>query len=162
MLKTSKVKYSKHRKRRKKTFMQVGKTAQNAIAVMSYLAECYRDKTGLVSSQHVADARLLSKPLAAKILTTLSQAGYVKGSTGPGGGYAIEGDPKEINLIDVVHCFEVKNKIMQCPFGEGWCGNHAPCPMHDDIIKMTEEMGHFLKSQNFGAFTQPGYSSKRP
>lgn len=142
--------------------MQIGKTAQNAIAVMSYLAECYRDQTGLVSSQNVADARILSKPLAAKILTTLSQAGYVKGSTGPGGGYAIAGDPQKIRLLDVVNCFEVKNKIMQCPFGEGWCGNNDPCPMHDEIIKMTEDMEHFLKSSNFGAFAQPGYSSKRP
>lgn len=142
--------------------MQVGKTAQNAIAVMSYLAECYRDQTGLVSSKNVADARILSKPLAAKILTTLSQAGYVKGSTGPGGGYAIADAPEKIRLIDVVNCFEVKNKIMQCPFGEGWCGNHDPCPMHDEIIKMTEEMEHFLESKTFGPFAQPGHSSKRP
>ena len=141
--------------------MQIGKTAQNAIAVMSYLAECYRDQTGLVSSQNVADARILSKPLAAKILTTLSQAGYVKGATGPGGGYALAKKPEEISFIDVVHCFEVKNAIMQCPFGEGYCGNHDPCPMHDDIVKMTEDMENFLKSNHFGSFTEPGYSSKR-
>ena len=142
--------------------MQIGKTAQNAIAVMSYLAECYRDKTGLVSSQNVADARILSKPLAAKILTTLSQAGYVKGSTGPGGGYELAKIPNQIRLIDVVNCFEVKNQIMQCPFGEGWCGNHDPCPMHDDIIAMTEDMHDFLKKNHFGTFAEPGHSSKRP
>lgn len=141
--------------------MQIGKTAQNAIAVMSYLAECHRDQTGLVSSQNVADARLLSKPLAAKILTTLSQAGYVKGATGPGGGYALAKDPAEIRFIDVVHCFEVKTQIMQCPFGEGWCGNHDPCPMHDDIIKMTKEMELFLESNTFESFATPGHSSKR-
>lgn len=142
--------------------MQIGKTAQNAIAVMSYLAECYRDKTGLVSSQNVADARVLSKPLAAKILTTLSQAGYVKGSTGPGGGYELAKHPDTIKLMDVVNCFEVKNKIMQCPFGKGWCGHHDPCPMHDDIIAMTEDMHAFLEKNHFGTFAQPGHSSKRP
>lgn len=141
--------------------MQIGKTAQNAIAVMSYLAECHRDQTGLVSSQNVADARVLSKPLAAKILTTLSQAGYVKGATGPGGGYALAKKPEKIRLIDVVNCFEVKNKIMQCPFGHGWCGNNDPCPMHDDIVKMTEDMEQFLTSNTFGSFAQPGYCSKR-
>lgn len=142
--------------------MQVGKTAQNAIAVMSYLAECYRDKTGLMSSQNIADARLLSKPLAAKILTTLSQAGYVRGATGPGGGYELALKPDQISLIEVVNCFEVKTKIMQCPFGEGWCGNHDPCPMHDDIIKMTDEMEAFLTENNFGSFAASGHSSKRP
>ncbi|NWK55718.1 Rrf2 family transcriptional regulator [Verrucomicrobiaceae bacterium N1E253] len=142
--------------------MQIGKTAQNAIAVMSYLAECYRDDQGLVSSQNVANARILSKPLAAKILTTLSQAGYVRGSTGPGGGYALAKKPEDIRFIDVVHCFEVKNQIMQCPFGHGWCGNHDPCPMHDEIERMTEEMQHFLESNHFGAFVESGSSSKRP
>ena len=141
--------------------MQVGKTAQNAIAVMSFLAECYRDKTGLVSSQTVANARLLSKPLAAKILTTLSQAGYVKGATGPRGGYSLARKPESIRFMDVVNCFEVKNQIMQCPFGEDWCGNHAPCPMHDDILKMTQEMHEFLEKNHFGIFSESTNSSKR-
>jgi len=141
--------------------MQVGKTAQNAIAVMSFLAECHRDKTGLVSSQTVADARRLSKPLAAKILTTLSQAGYVKGATGPGGGYALAKDPETIRFIDVVSCFEVKTQIMQCPFGEGWCGNHDPCPMHYDILEMTKEMHSFLEKNHFGIFSESTSSSKR-
>ena len=141
--------------------MQVGKTAQNAIAVMSFLAECYRDGVGLVSSKTVADARVLSKPLAAKILTTLSQAGYVKGATGPGGGYALAKPPEEICFLDVVRCFEVKTQIMRCPFGDGWCGNHDPCPMHDDISEMTEKMTEFLKKNHFGVFSNSDRSSKR-
>ena len=144
-----------------KNVMQVGKTAQNAIAVMSYLAECHRDQVGLVSSQNVADARVLSKPLAAKILTTLSHAGYVKGATGPGGGYALAKSPDEIRFLDVVNCFEVKTQIMRCPFGDGWCGHHDPCPMHDDISEMSAEMLTFLEKNHFGIFTTPGLSSKR-
>ena len=79
--------------------VQIGKTAQNAVAVVSYLAECSRDKRGSVSSQAVADARGISKPLAAKILTTLSQYGIVKGSTGPGGGYELAIEPSKIKSV---------------------------------------------------------------
>lgn len=142
--------------------MQIGKTAQNAIAAVSYLVERQRDNAGTVSSQEVADARSLSKPLAAKILTTLSKVGIVKGSTGPGGGYQLAKPAAEIKLLDVVSQFELQNQAMMCPFGEGWCGNYDPCPLHDKIQEMQEEMMRFLSENDFGGFTQPGYSSKRP
>lgn len=142
--------------------MQIGKTAQNAVAAVSYLAECYRDNLGKVSSQAVADARGLSKPLAAKILTTLSQSGLVKGSTGPGGGYELAVEPSDINLLDVVKHFELQNKAVMCPFGEGWCGNYDPCPLHDNIMKLGEDLESFLVTNNFGGFALPGCSSKRP
>jgi Rrf2 family protein len=140
--------------------LQIGKTAQNAIAAMSYLAECYRDKLGPVSSQAVADARGLSKPLAAKILTTLSQTGLVRGSTGPGGGYELAKEPAEINLLDVVSGFELQNKVLMCPFGENWCGNQAPCPLHDEIVGLMDDMQRFLVENNFGGFALDGCSSK--
>lgn len=115
-----------------------------------------------MSSQAVAEARGLSKPLAAKILTTLSQAGIIKGSTGPGGGYELAMEPSDIRLLDVVRHFELQNKAVMCPFGEGWCGNYDPCPLHDNIVKLGEEMEQFLVKNNFGGFAKPGCSSKRP
>jgi Rrf2 family protein len=142
--------------------MQIGKTAQNAIAAVSYLAECYRDQVGPVSSQAVADARGLSKPLAAKILTTLSQSGIVKGATGPGGGYQLAKEPHNIKLLDVVCRFEVQNKAVMCPFGEGWCGQYDPCPLHDEIMALGEDLERFLVDNDFGGFAAPGCSSKRP
>ena len=129
---------------------------------MSYLVECQRDGVGTVSSQDVADARQLSKPLAAKILTTLSKVGIVKGSTGPGGGYQLAKAPEEISLLEVVMQFELQNNIMMCPFGDGWCGNYDPCPLHDRIAELQEEQMRFLQENDFGGFMEPGYSSKRP
>ena len=142
--------------------MQIGKTAQNAIAAVSYLAECYRDDVGKVSSQMVADARRISKPLAAKILTTLSQAGIVKGSTGPGGGYELAKAPKDVTLMDVVSCFELKYRAMACPFGEGWCGNYEPCPLHDQIFELEGRYEKFMEENNFGGFAMPDCCSKWP
>ncbi|MFK7910429.1 MAG: Rrf2 family transcriptional regulator [Akkermansiaceae bacterium] len=142
--------------------MQVGKTAQNAISAVSYLVERQRDGHGTVSSQEVADARNFSKPLAAKILTTLSKVGIIKGSTGPGGGYHLAKPAAEISLLDVVSQFELQNNAMMCPFGEGWCGNYDPCPLHDKIAELESIQMKFLSENNFGGFEHEGYSSKRP
>ncbi len=142
--------------------MQIGKTAENAIAAVSYLAECHRDGVGKVSSWAVADARRISKPLAAKILTTLSQAGIVEGSTGPGGGYELALEPKDIKLIDVVNCFELQKRAVMCPFGKNWCGKFEPCPLHDKIIAMEETFQSFLRENDFGGFAEEGVCSEYP
>ncbi len=142
--------------------MQIGKTAQNAIAAVSYLVERQRDGGGMISSQEVADARQLSKPLAAKILTTLSKTGIVTGSTGPGGGYQLAKPADQITLLIVVSQFELQNQSMMCPFGEGWCGTNEPCPLHDNMKEFEEQQLRFLEENNFGGFAEPGYSSKWP
>lgn len=58
-----------------------GKTASNAIAVMSYLAACPGQ---IVGSAEIAEARGISRALTAKLLTQLSSAGLVQGQPGPG------------------------------------------------------------------------------
>ena len=65
-----------------------GKTAQNAVAAMSRLAEAYAENR-LLSSIDIARDRNLPQTLVAKLLTMLSQAGLVEGVRGPGGGYRL-------------------------------------------------------------------------
>lgn len=142
--------------------MQVGKAGQNAIAAVSYIVERERDGADTVGSQEVADARGFSKPLAAKILSTLSKAGIIKGATGPGGGYRLAKAPSEISLLDVVIHFELQSRVMGCPFGDNWCGKQDPCPLHNQIKELEEQQLRFLSENHFGGFALPGYSSKRP
>ncbi|MGJ8696746.1 MAG: RrF2 family transcriptional regulator [Verrucomicrobiaceae bacterium] len=132
--------------------LQIGKTAQNAIAIVSYLAECYRDGTGPVTSRQAADARRISKALTAKILTTLSGSGFMKGTKGPGGGYILVRDPAKIRLMDVVSCFELQNNDVMCPLGEGYCPNDIPCPLHNQIQEYKKQTDTFLCENDFGGF----------
>jgi Rrf2 family iron-sulfur cluster assembly transcriptional regulator len=65
-----------------------GKTAQTAIAAVSRLAEVYDPARRVkLNSADIAGHRHLPQPVVSKVLTTLSQAGIVSGSPGPGGGY---------------------------------------------------------------------------
>lgn len=139
--------------------MQIGKTAQNAISVVSYLVECTRDGRPAVSSQDVATARKFSKPLAAKILSTLSKAGIITGATGPGGGYQLAKPADQISLYEVVKQFELQNQLMMCPFGEGWCEHFKSCPLHEKIEKLRSNQMQFLIENHFGGFMKSGYSS---
>ncbi len=129
-----------------------GKTAQNAISAMSYLAEVYDGGETKLSSGDIAIRRKLSQTLVAKLLVVLSQAGLVDGSRGPGGGYWLAKAPSDISLNEIVLQFEKAGESLQCPFGPGWCGNGDPCPLHDKLVGLDKQMCDFLESTTLEVF----------
>ena len=128
-----------------------------AVATISALAENHREGVQL-NSQQISEQRNISQALVAKVLTVLSQAGFVLGTRGPGGGYRLARDPSEISIHDVVEVFEGHKDTIPCPFGPGWCGIGEPCPMHDDLVKLRELNVDKLKKFHFGNFV--GHSRK--
>ncbi len=80
-----------------------GKTAANAIVVMSYLAADPERRAG---SKEIAESREILQALTAKLLTQLASARLVTGQRGPGGGYRLAKPASEICLLDIVRLFE--------------------------------------------------------
>ena len=131
--------------------IRYGKMVQNAVVVMSRLAEFY-SQNRLISSIEIAENRNLAKPLVAKILTMLSQKGLVYSSPGPGGGYKLSKSPSEITLYDVAVLFEKESVESKCPFGPNWCGHGKRCPLHKKFFKVEQLAADFLKSTSFAEF----------
>jgi Rrf2 family transcriptional regulator, iron-sulfur cluster assembly transcription factor len=126
-----------------------GKTATNAIAVMSYLVGVSPRRAG---SEEIANARHISRTLTAKLLTQLSAAGLVMGQPGPGGGYTLGHRADEIRLMDIVSLFSSVGESSPCPFGSGWCGVGAPCPLHDTISGLMAYHRAFLEDTRLSVF----------
>ncbi|HVK59257.1 MAG TPA: Rrf2 family transcriptional regulator [Candidatus Kapabacteria bacterium] len=126
-----------------------GKMAANAIAVMSYLAASLGRKAG---SGEIASVRKLSPTLTAKLLTQLAAAGLVKGQPGPGGGYSLAQKAKEISLLDIASVFEQTETPSVCPFGEGWCGNGEPCPLHNKIQGILRHRERYIQNTRLSVF----------
>ena len=126
-----------------------GKTAANAIAIMSYLAADPERRAG---SREIAISRKISQALTAKLLTQLAAAGLVSGQPGPGGGYTLAQPPAGISLLAIASLFEQTDSPAVCPFGHDWCGHGDPCPLHDTIVKMLEANQHFMENTNLAVF----------
>lgn len=127
-----------------------GKTAGNAIAVMSYLAADAQRRAG---SGEIAESRGISHALTAKLLTQLASAGLVNGQPGPGGGYTLAKPAGEICLLDIVSLFEQTSTNTNCPFGESWCGVGDPCPLHDTITGMIASNKQFIEKTTLAVFS---------
>jgi Rrf2 family protein len=130
-----------------------GKTAQHAIAAVSRLAQVYDPgKKAKLGSAEIADSRDLPRPVVAKVLTVLSQAGLVAGSPGPGGGYWLAKPPDQITLYDVASLFDRLDENLSCPFGPAWCGNGPKCPMHYQLEAIRGQVADFLRRSTFAGF----------
>ena len=138
-----------------------GRQTETAIAAMSRLAEVYDGGNTRLAAAEIAKERNLQGPFVAKILTTLSQAGLISGSPGPGGGYTLARPPKAIYLNDVFMLFERENPELACPFGGGVCGVGEPCPLHHKLVAVKDSMDDLLKNTTFAVF-QAAPKSKTP
>lgn len=139
-----------------------GKQTERAIAAMSRLAECWDGGVTRLSSQDIAQNRGLPGPMVAKLLTTLSQHGLVRGSPGPNGGYCLARPPQEITLQQVWDIFERVDTSPLCPFGGGVCGVGDPCALHDRLVQMNEAVRTMLSTTTFKIFLDAVKEGRRP
>jgi len=132
-----------------------GKVAQTAISAMSHLAVHYDEGETRYNAAQIAEARNLPQPIVAKVLSQLAQSDYISGTAGRNGGYALMVSPEKITFFDVVTLFEKVGERPFCPFGPGWCKEHNPCAVHDEIDALHHSVHCFLKGTHFGVLEKP-------
>lgn len=137
------------------------RSTQDAISAISYLAEIYDGGESTCSSAEIAEKRNLPKPFVAKLLTYLSQAKLVTGSRGPGGGYTLAKQPKEISFQDVASIFERDDDELSCPLGRGHCGKGDTCQLHDQLEAIRNNIKNFLTKTRFDTFQKKKKSGKK-
>lgn len=130
----------------------LNKTTEDAISAMSRLAEVYDEGTPLTAAE-IADNRGLPKPLVAKLLTTLSTNGLLRGTPGRRGGYVLARDPAEIRLLDIAACFERLRRPMSCPLGRDNCERGTgKCGLHEELVGLDQAIRGFLTDNTLAAF----------
>ncbi|MBX3355859.1 MAG: Rrf2 family transcriptional regulator [Phycisphaeraceae bacterium] len=139
-----------------------GKQTERAIAAMSRLAEVWDGGLTRLSASDIAENRGLPGPMVAKLLTALSQHGLVRGSPGPGGGYALARPPVEITLQEVWTIFERPDHSPNCPFGGGVCGVGDPCALHDRLVQMNDSVRSMLRNTTFQIFLDAKLEGRQP
>jgi len=107
----------------------------------------------LSSAQKPMDSDTLSKELAisksflAKILQSLARANILKSYKGVNGGFALEIDPKDINMLEVMSCVEGKAPtVFECAPSEKDCpsGKAAICSIWPFLHKLQGKIDLFL------------------
>ncbi len=131
------------------------RSTETALIAMSRLAEEYGPDGEALTAAQIADDRHVSKHFVAKVLTVLSQRGFVKGNPGRRGGYSMARSPSEITLKEIAECFERMDRESPCPLGPGVCGKSgAVCPLHEEITAIQNRVQKFLSGTTLAVFTE--------
>jgi len=79
-----------------------------------------------------------------KVFQKLVHEGLLIAVPGPGGGYKLSKEPKEISLLNIVKAIDGEGAFEKCIMGFAECGKSKPCPVHETWkkvkIRMLKEM----------------------
>lgn len=104
------------------------KTAEYALRTMACLAG---DPEQALSADQIAEQTVVPRRYLHKVLQDLVRAELVRSRSGPGGGYALALDSKQISILDVVNAVSPLERIRQCPLGLK--AHTSLCPLHKEL-----------------------------
>jgi Rrf2 family protein len=111
---------------------------------MTYLAErCKPREYCLLRT--IAEEDNLPQHFVGKIFQSLVKAGLLYSAKGRGGGFALQRDPSEIRLIDIVAAIDGTDKLERCVVGFAECNSEQPCPLHDDWKPHRERLQTWMR-----------------
>ncbi len=84
-----------------------------------------------VSGPDLADAIGVTTNYLPQVLRPLVTNGWISGTPGPGGGYAIEVELDEISVLDVIEITEGIPEADRCVLRGVPCPAPEPCALHD-------------------------------
>jgi Rrf2 family protein len=105
--------------------MRASRKVDYALRAMGYLAALPRDRVTLVTE--IADTQGIPRDFLSKILKDLVNRGLLRSHLGPGGGYSLARDPKNISFLDVHEAIEGSILVMDCGQGHDLCSRLDGC-----------------------------------
>ncbi len=114
--------------------MKVSEAASLALHSMAYLAGC----PGVnVSARQIATRLGVSEAHLSKVLQRMAQAGLVKSSRGPKGGFALKIPAEKITLLDIFETIEGRLEATECLLGIPICS--GPYCILGGLLKQVDE-----------------------
>jgi Rrf2 family protein len=109
----------------------------------------------------VLSARTLSRqnsvpyPLACKLLQRYQQAGIIKSTMGPKGGFSLARQPLEITLLELIELIQGPIRTNRCLLGTFACPMKERCPLHPKLTDLQEEIERRLRNTTLAEMTLP-------
>jgi Rrf2 family iron-sulfur cluster assembly transcriptional regulator len=134
--------------------MILSQTARYALMAVYYLATLPDDDCRL--TKDIAMKTKIPAAYLARIMSTLAKRGILYSRTGLGGGFCLTKEAMAFTLYDVASQFDNLDDYQGCIFGFAECCKEKYCPLHDDWMRLKNDIIAVLKSTNLGKLRQVG------
>lgn len=124
-------------------------TSKGRYAVTAMLDLAFHSQSRPVTLIDIAARQTISLSYLEQLFAKLRRANLVKGVRGPGGGYSLCGEPKDIRISDIVAAVGERIDSTKCG-GEGNCQRHHACLTHDLWMDLGEHIRTYLEQITLG------------
>jgi Rrf2 family protein len=100
---------------------------------------------GLASAESLAQTLHASRAHLAKVLTTLSEAGFLCSRRGPSGGYQLAQPASQVSLVRVYEALQGSIRLDGCLFDKPIC-DQVHCILGDLVERVRGEVFEYLAS----------------
>jgi Rrf2 family iron-sulfur cluster assembly transcriptional regulator len=120
-------------------------TTKGRYAVTAMLDLAFHSQANPVTLTDIATRQTISISYLEQLFARLRRANLVVGVRGPGGGYQLSRDPKQISVAQVIFAVDEPMDSTQCG-GKGNCEKNAtPCLTHDLWMGVSEQIRNYLE-----------------
>ncbi|MBC7225271.1 MAG: Rrf2 family transcriptional regulator [Anaerolineae bacterium] len=107
-----------------------------------------------VTTQEIADRRLVPHPITRQVVSQLVKSGLVKSRRGSEGGVSLARPAAEISLLDVVEAMEGPIALNPCVLDPQECPLVEECPVHDAWVRAQADLVAHLRQETFDVLAQ--------
>lgn len=133
---------------------RLSKGAEYAVRGVLHLAS---KPSGVVAFiDEIAEAEDVPRAYLAKIFQVLLKKGFLRSKRGPGGGFNLAREAKDITLLDIIETMEGTISLNDCLISAGFCEREDKCPVHDVWREAQKKLKDFLSNSNFKELAEAG------
>ena len=112
-------------------------------AVTAMFDVALHQKNGPVSLGEISERQGISLSYLEQLFSRMRRSGLVESIRGPGGGYRLASEAKEIAIADIISAVDESVDATRCGGNEG-CQNHQRCLTHDLWEDLSSQIHVFL------------------
>lgn len=132
--------------------VQFSEAASLAIHAVVFIA---KSSTSL-NVEQVAREIGASRNHLAKVLQSLTKKEILKSVRGPSGGFSMNTEPSQINLLEIFEAIEGKIQVDECPLDRNVCPFNK-CLMGGIVSDLSDQFEQYLKNHTLDKFMNNKY-----
>ena len=116
-----------------------------AVRALAYLTAA--GEGAHVPVNRIAEETDVPPPFLGKIVQKLVKAGILVTRKGPKGGVGLAKPAEQVDLFELVVAIEGESLWTNCVLGLNACVDEQPCPLHNDWVRIREEIRRMLQGK---------------
>lgn len=126
------------------------------------LADLAANPRQVASARHIAERYGLPSAMLMNLLKSLHQAGLVRSTRGPKGGYQLAMDPHQVSLYELVQVVDGQVQLTDCAEQTDQCARPGcrirdACPVQAPLHALHHKLVQFLKDVKLSDLILPGH-----